>query len=329
MNRTTNRARVPGLLILMLSCCVVPSAIAESDDQLRVLVWNAWRGGNEVESGPEKILRVIRDVDPDIVLMQESYEIDGDRPTLGRWLAEQLGWNAHQAESPHLCVLTPLEIEATFLHHPWHGLGVRVTDELQRSFVAWSIWLDYRSFITYQLRDAPELTDEELLAAEDVGSERVPQVEALLDHLEESGQMRLDVPLLVGGDWNTPSHLDWTTDTARIYRNRRALPLPVSRIMARHGFTDAFRSVHPNPVQRPGLTWSPMFRSGPEGSVQGFDRIDRLYLRNPSTAGWRLLPKEARVLPLVWEDDSTPPRQREFPSDHGAVLVDLQWSTSA
>ena len=39
----------------------------EGDDRLRVLVWNAWRGGNEVERGPEKVLEVVRDVDPDLV----------------------------------------------------------------------------------------------------------------------------------------------------------------------------------------------------------------------------------------------------------------------
>ena len=111
---------------------------------LRVLVWNVWRGGNEVEEGPEKILAVIREVNPDIVLMQESYDVDGDRPTVGRWIAQELGWHAHQEESPHLCVLTPLKVETEFFHHAWHGLGVRVTDAKKRSFVAWSIWFDYR-----------------------------------------------------------------------------------------------------------------------------------------------------------------------------------------
>ena len=69
-----------------------PQAGATEDpDILKVLVWNAWRGGNEVTEGPEKILKVIRDSEADVVLMQESYDINGERPLLGAWLAEQLG----------------------------------------------------------------------------------------------------------------------------------------------------------------------------------------------------------------------------------------------
>ena len=87
--------------------------------------------------------------------MQESYDIDGERPKLGKWLSEQLDWNYHQGESPHLCVLTPLEMKTTFFHHQWHGLGAMLTDERGRSLLAWSIWLDYRAYITYELRDNP------------------------------------------------------------------------------------------------------------------------------------------------------------------------------
>jgi exonuclease III len=206
---------------------------------------------------------------------------------------------------------------------------VRVTDAKKRSFVAWSIWLDYRAYITRELRDRPEQTDEELLAAEDVRSDRLPQAKALLAHLEAEGQFELDVPLLVGGDFNNPSHLDWTVDTARIYRYRRALPLPVSLAMLKAGFIDSFRVIHPNPVQHPGITWSPLFRVTQDGKDQGFERIDRLYLKNPAkrvSGAWMLTPVAAEVLPERWEDDSIPTEKRIFPSDHGAVVVDLTWS---
>ena len=85
--------------------------------------------------------------------MQESYDINGDRPKLGAWLAEQLGWNQWQGDSPHLCILTPYDIAETFAHEPWHGVGARLIDESGRPFIVWSIWLDYRAYITYELRD--------------------------------------------------------------------------------------------------------------------------------------------------------------------------------
>ena len=53
-----------------------------------------------------------------ILSSQESYDINGDRPKLGEWLASELGWKQWQGDSAHLCVLTPLEIKARFFHHP-------------------------------------------------------------------------------------------------------------------------------------------------------------------------------------------------------------------
>ncbi len=319
------------LALLVVSAVLgTASASAPAPDSLRVMAWNVLHGSNDVDRGPEKTLAVIEASDPDVILMQESYDIDGDRPKLGKWLSEQLGWNYHQSDSPHLCVLTPLEMEATFFHHPWHGVGARLTDAGGRSFLAWSIWLDYRAYITYELRDNPDMSDADLLAAEDVRSNRLPQARSLIAHLREAGQLEADIPVIVGGDWNTPSHLDWTDDTARVFKRRRNLDLPVSIAMHDAGFSDAFRVVHPDPVQQPGITWSPMFR-GTDDTPQGFERIDRVYLKNPErpTGDWTLHPIGATVLPTPWEDGAIAIPERAFPSDHGAVVVDLQWRKGA
>ena len=297
------------------------------EDTLRVIAWNVLHGSNDVDEGPEKTLAIIRAADPDIVLMQESYDIDGDRPKLGKWLSEQLEWNYYQGDSPHLCVLTPLDMKATFFHHQWHGLGALLTDEAGRSCLAWSIWIDYRSYISWELRDNPEISDEDLLAAEHERSSRLQEATALIEHLKEEGHLEADVPVLVGGDWNTPSHLEWTVDTERVFQRRRALPLPVSIAMRDAGFTDTFRHIYPDPVQQPGITWSPMFRSSGD-KAQGFERIDRLYLKNPAkpAGGWTLEAVAATVLPTPWEDENIEVRHRQFPSDHGAVVVDLAWT---
>ena len=315
-------------LWIVIACILLPCGPAsgsEMDGRLRVLVWNAWRGGNEVDRGPEKILQVVRDVKPDLILMQESYDIDGERPTLGGWIASELGWNAYQSESPHLCVISPMGFSATHFHDPWHGVGVRIEDQRGRAFVAWSIWLDYRAYITYALRDDPSMTDEQLLALETDASARLKEVKALLADVDAVSVKEPSIPTLVGGDFNCPSHLDWTIDTTRMYRHRRNLDLPVSLAMYEDGFVDVFRQVHPDPIQHPGVTWSPMFREKDDGTVQAFDRIDRLYLRNPSVGDWMLVPVAAKTLPEGWEDDRIPVPQRVFPSDHGAVVLDLQW----
>ncbi len=312
-------------LLLTFGCASVD--VGAEHDRLRVLVWNAWRGGNEVDQGPEKVLAVVRAVDPDLVLMQESYDIADERPTLGRWIAAELGWNAHQGTSPHLCVISRHGFEAEYFHDAWHGVGARITDPAGREFLAWSIWLDYRGYLPYALRDDPSLTDAELLKCESERSGRLDEVRALLAAVGAEAARAPELPVLVGGDFNTPSHLDWTLDTARVYRHRRSLDLPVSLEMSDAGFTDAFRAVHPNPVQRPGITWTPLFRGSGQDAEACFDRIDRLYVRPGSrTDAPALHPVGAQTLPEVWEYDGLPVRERRFPSDHAALVVELEWT---
>ncbi len=285
---------------------------------VRVLVWNIQRGGNEFDRGPEKALEVIRRIDPDVCLLQESYDIDGDRPELGAWLAANLGWKQWQGESPHLCVLTRWDIRETFFHEPWHALGARVRDDRRREYVVYSTWIDWREYTPHALRDDPTISDGDLLRCETERSERFRQATAIIEHLRSEGHLDGDLPLLVGGDWNCPSHLDWTEDAALVYRFRRALPLPVSRAMAAAGFEDAWRTVHPDPVNQPGITWSPLYRGDAE-TPETADRIDRLYVHRTA----RLVPIAAHVIPLTPEPSERAQTDRAFPSDHSAVVMDL------
>lgn len=315
-------------LVVAVFTVVLPLAAQAADaDSLRVMVWNIQRGANHFDRGPEKALAVIRAAKPDVCLLQESYDIDGERPKLGAWLAAELGCNQWQGESTHLCVLTRLPIEARRFHAAWHGVGAELTYDENRSLLVYSTWIDYRKYVPYHLRDHPEATDAELLALEALKSSRLLQTKALLEHLRATEATAGAMPLLVGGDWNCPSHLDWTEDTARVFRHRRALALPVSRAMQTAGFTDTFRAVHPNPVQAPGITWTPMSRGTVERPTPA-DRIDRLYSLPPQR-GWSLQPTAAHVLPLRLEDNAIAQKDRQFPSDHGALVVDFVWRQSS
>ena len=67
--------------------------------------------------------------------------------------------------------------------------------------------------------------------------------------------IKAGTPVIVTGDFNSPSHLDYTKAAIGL---RPALidevPWPVSQRMLAAGFTDSFRAAHPDPVARPGLT---------------------------------------------------------------------------
>ena len=297
-------------------------------DTIRVLVWNVWHAGNDVDKGPEKILALIKKHQADICLLQESYDIKGDRPKLGKWVAGQLGWNQFQDKSTHLSIVTRFPMKKTFFHSVWHGVGARLDTGNGKELIAYSIWIDYRSGVGGYLKGNPQATNTDILACETKHSDRLKQAKAILAHLKKEGHLDSKLPLLVGGDWNCPSHFDWTKETAKAMPWRRNLPLPVSLAMKKQGFLDAYRYVYPDPVKHPGNTWSPLFRTDKSGNALPLNRIDRLYIKK-AESGETYVPVSAKVLPEKLEDNAVPTRKRKFPSDHSALLIELEWKAGS
>jgi endonuclease/exonuclease/phosphatase family metal-dependent hydrolase len=127
----------------------------------------------------------------------------------------------------------------------------------------------------------------------------IDEILSLLQHFVSDSD---GTPLVVAGDFNSPSHLDWEHNTASLHRGL-VVPWPVSRAMAKAGFVDAFRSIHTDVVDEPGYTWSPRF------SQAWKDRIDYVYLH-----GSALEPRAAKVRGY---------QEPQWPSDHAAVVVDI------
>lgn len=308
-------------MVAVLTCLVsawLLLAVGCVAEDLRVLSWNVQEGANHFERGPEKVLSVIRESGANVVLMQESYPISGLRTKLGPWVAGQLGWHAHQGIGTALCILTKFRIAETFSHADWDAIGARIkTPDLE--FIAWSCWLDYRCYLPDYWRGHPDASAADLIACETTRSDRASQTLSLLARLKKLRQVDGPLPLLVGGDWNCPSHLDHGADTRHLHHNL-ILPLPSSIAFEQAGFTDTFRAVYPSAVKTPGVTWSPLYRTEPKTRKPlPMDRIDRLYLRagNLKVVG-------ATVYPQRPEDARIRRAQRQFPSDHGAVLTVLR-----
>jgi hypothetical protein len=144
---------------------------------------------------------------------------------------------------------------------------------------------------------------------------------------------RLGWPLILTGDFNEPSHLDWTSRYAssgadRWVNNPTSTPLrfsidwPGSRALERIGMVDSFRQVHPDEVARPGNTWTPPYPPQTPGrrpyGDQCLDRIDRIY-----HFGAKITAIEANV--VGEQGVATAPKSfLRWPSDHRAVVVEYR-----
>jgi hypothetical protein len=111
-------------------------------------------------------------------------------------------------------------------------------------------------------------------------SVRLPAIQeeiAVLPALAAGG-----LPTFLTGDFNSPSHLDWTAAVSAV-RPEVPYPVdwPVSQALADVGLRDSYRAVHPDPVAVPGFTWTP---GGPESDPhEVHDRIDWVLSTGPAT----------------------------------------------
>ncbi len=130
------------------------------------------------------------------------------------------------------------------------------------------------------------------------------------------------IPVFLTGDFNSPSHLDWTRAVADA---RADVPYPVlwpaSATLASAGFVDSYRAVHPDPVADPGFTWTP---GGPEGRAQEvFDRIDWVLSAGPATA------VSSRLVGERGNRQVDVALAGRFPSDHRGVVSTFEVTPAA
>jgi endonuclease/exonuclease/phosphatase family metal-dependent hydrolase len=261
------------LTSLALLLVLATTARAQTDDdavELRIMIFNVWLGGDQVNIG--RVYDAIRAAKADIVLLQEP---EGQT----RKFAAALGW-PYASERHHIISQYPL------FDPPGGDVDFAYAEIRPGRFVAVAdVHLTSDPYGPYAVRDGK--TAEEVLQIEQ--DTRMPEIGpyvTVLPPLAASG-----VPVFIGGDFNAPSHLDWTAAvvTARP-QVRFALEWPVSKALADAGFRDSYREMHRDPVAKPGITWTSGYPVPHREDNEAIDRIDQIYaLGNATTVASELV----------------------------------------
>jgi endonuclease/exonuclease/phosphatase family metal-dependent hydrolase len=227
--------------------------------------FNIEYGGDEVDFA--KVIEAIRLADPDVVALEEA---EGNT----RKVADALGW-AHVSERSQLVSKFPL------IDPPKAGGRYEFVEVRPGEVVAVSnVHLPSDPYGPYAVRDGSTVEDVVRLEEET----RMPAIQERLDVLP--GLVADGIPTFLTGDFNAPSHLDWTEAAVGIREHiKYAVPWPVSSAIEAGGFRDPYRELHPDPVADPGLTWwagRPLIDGYPDPS-EPQDRIDIIYAAGPST----------------------------------------------
>jgi endonuclease/exonuclease/phosphatase family metal-dependent hydrolase len=277
---------------------------------LSVMSQNIFYGGDDydlttgdfckVSDGcPQALTRlagVITQAGADVVGVQEA-----ERNT--QRLAGLLGWYA----SPRAHVISRFPIV-----DPPHSGGVYVFVEPApgRVLAVANVHMPSTPYGPYEVRDGA--TKAHVLKVE--RTLRMPAIVGPLAVLKKL--MAKGIPVVLTGDFNSPSHLDWTPAVSAV-RSAVRYPVawPVSMSLADAGLVDSYREVHPDPVATPGFTWSP---GGPETvRHEVFDRIDWVLHSAGITA------TNSRLVGEVGGADVDVAVMPPYPTDHRGVVSTL------
>ena len=266
-----------------------------------VMTWNIWHGGREdgEKIGPQKVIKVIKNSRTDIIAMQETYGS-------GELISEALGFNfLERGTNVSIMSRFPI-IEDISVYHEFKCVGAIIELPNKTPLAFYSIWLPYDAEI-WEVGTREGKSKEELLAACASSASDLEKILTLAKaKLAESNYA--DAPIIIAGDFNSMSHLDYTEDAIDQYGY--VIEWPTSKYIAAAGFTDSYREQHPIVNRKLGRTWSPRFPN------QQQDRIDFIYYSNNSIKSVKSMIYDKPV-----EPHSLLNKPVAFPSDHSALVT--------
>ena len=293
---------------------VMPLCSKAEESTLRVMSYNIHRGGVVHLKQPlSQTAKVIQAANADIVGVQETRSPRGD--TLED-LAKLLGWNYDESS----CIVTRYEIVEHFKGGKDYKGGIKVKLASDKHAYIFNLHLPSHPYQPYQLlkirpkwhKHTNNITfiKTEAETIEWAKKARGAEIGKLLRQVRSIPDK--EVPIFVVGDFNEPSHLDWTEAAAKAGRHPIKVEYPNSTEMAKAGFTDSYRTIYPDEMKSPGITWSPAYKVGDPRTHH--DRIDFVYFK-----GKGLEVKDVKILGENEENADivvTP-----YPSDHRAVVA--------
>ncbi len=268
--------------------------------ELKVMTWNIWHGGlhgdkahnfEKDSSNVINTLKVIQQSNPDILFMQETY-------CCGMEVSREAGYKYSWRASSNLSIHSKYPIIDTLnIYKPFNSHGVKIKVG-EKKIVCFNIWLHY---LPDAFHSSENKNAEELIA--DEKPTRYAEIKTILKEITPFIENSDVVPVIIGGDFNSGSHLDWIESTKHLHNNK-VVKWPVSSEMVKNGFKDSFREVHTDPLKNQAATWGGfMF-----GNMIS-DRIDYIYYKGNSL--------DVIDSKIIKED----PPEGFFNSDHRAVLT--------
>lgn len=277
--------------------------------ELKVMTWNLWHGGTKVNGYHEKQVKFLKEAGVDVVGLQEATGSHAKR------LAEAIGWNWHQDGGDNSAGLLSRFPIIKRHANVGRGSGVQLAlkSDTSKPLNFWSAHLAAYPYGPYSA--CLENKSAAQILADENEAGRPSQIKAITDGTKS--QRESTTPFVLVGDFNAPSHLDWTSANKDNHCGK-TFDWPSSKTPTDAGLIDSFRKVHPDPKAVSGNTWSPIYPKNEDdwqGQPEPQDRIDFIY----GTSKLEVKASEVKVpgTPSVYPNYA----DNEWTSDHRVVVT--------
>lgn len=296
------------LLFIALILFFLDCEAQKQTETFKVMAWNILHGANDIKDGKEHAIQIIKEINPDVILMVETYGS-------GKEIADSLGYNFHLV-APEGTALDDKNVNLSIISRypfgeridtkfPFYlgGREIIIQGQKIRFFSNWFHYLPWEN--------QPEKLGksvEELLVWERSGS-KYEMIEKVLPYIRKYASEADSVPMIIGGDFNAPSHLDWGVETKEIH-NGLVVPWYSTKVLENIGLVDTYRTLNPSPISHPGITWH---TKGENDS----HRIDYIFYKGPKLKALKSETYQVFFNEIIKLND----KEILYPSDHGFVVT--------
>ncbi len=276
---------------------------ADDSGNLRLLQWNIWHGGVHLgKDGIAEVINLMKATESDIITLQESY---GAQERIGKELGMELvtpGWGDNLTVLSKYPVLQNVHSAYRFNSNP-----VVLAHPSGRKILVNSLWINAACNPEYTGNYHDKGMNPDDFIREDASRGLVDLKRIWTDDMMPIASSDSGMVMIMAGDFNSGSHLDWTAGAAEYHGGYGPVELPISKYMIEElGFTDSFRQSYPDEVLHHEGTFAVIY-----GQLQS-NRIDFIYYK-----GRNVRNISSKIIRTTYEIDDV------WPSDHAGVLTIL------
>ena len=340
-----NNYRIIFFLVFIFGCSSM--AVPQDKISLRVLQLNVWMHGSNIKNGVDAVAGIILQADAGLVTLSEVNPGFMDSLTSVLKTKSPEYTSVSSNDCGVISMFPILEQDYVYSPDKGHNGILKTTVCVNGNRLSlYSVHLDYLHYGAFLPRGydgqtwekLPHfMTDKDRVLDFNDASMRDEQTAILIK--DANREIAKGNMVIMGGDFNEPSHLDWIFSTRQMYDHHGAvIPWTCTRMLEKAGFTDAYRKIYSDPVTNPGFTWPSDNASvsidrlvwAPEADSR--DRIDFIFYsgkqKNIELNSITIVGPQASVIrdKRVPEknNDRTLVPQGDWPSDHKGLLATFE-----